>query len=58
MTKKISQKEKNRRWLELQKIRMHEKMSKHLPVFDGYPVRSPNTSLKYGEVPNEDTYRA
>ena len=58
MTKKISKKEKDKRWLELQKTKMHDKMTKHLPVFDGYPVRMPNTTLRYGEEPHEDTYRA
>ena len=58
MTKKISKKEKDRRWLELQKSKMNEKIKSHLPVFDGYPVRTPNTNLQYGEVPHEDTYRA
>ena len=58
MTKRISKKEKDRRWLELQKTRMQEKMIKELPVFDGYPVRSPNTNPHYGEIPNEDVYHA
>ena len=58
MAKRISKKEKDKRWLELQKNKMQEKMLNGIPVFDGYPVRSPRTSPRYGEIPNEDTYHA
>jgi hypothetical protein len=33
MTKKISKKEKDKRWLELQKTRMHEKIKNHFNSF-------------------------
>ena len=54
MTKKITKKEKDKRWLELQKNRMHEKLSKQLPVFDGYEVKPTKINPRYGDIPETE----
>jgi hypothetical protein len=52
MTKRISKEEKQRRWLELQKVRMNEMIYKE-PVFDGFELKTPKLNPSYGDKPDE-----
>jgi hypothetical protein len=54
MTKRISAEEKQRRWLELQKNRMHERIMNNEPVFDGHEIKLPRHTRSYGEKINDE----